>query len=172
MLLCCCCVVVVLRCVLELLCVLLYCCVVVVLCNCVVVYGCCYCCVVVLAGFHFGTGRRRCWGEHLVRGAHEHYCVALRLVTGQTRWCVAPHSIHEQLPKLHAQVDALRMLGYTFLYSMSLSDLMGQHRMFPSLVKIVIAAPGIIDECFGAPSCVRDPQTPLGVPLWRGRSWI
>ncbi|EJD53467.1 hypothetical protein AURDEDRAFT_110322 [Auricularia subglabra TFB-10046 SS5] len=57
--------------------------------------------------------------------------------------------------------------GYTFLFAEDHRQLAEQYRIFPSLVKVIIAHAEVVHDCFRAEECIKSPRNPNGVPLWK-----
>ncbi|KAF7967955.1 hypothetical protein HWV62_32461 [Athelia sp. TMB] len=85
-------------------------------------------------------------------------------------------------------IKALSDLGYTYLFAPTISHAVHLYHMFPTLTVAVIAEPWSIKVCNNAPgppdpsnpntkglarsghfadSCVRQPEAPTGIPLWK-----
>ncbi|KAF7982574.1 hypothetical protein HWV62_27573 [Athelia sp. TMB] len=85
-------------------------------------------------------------------------------------------------------IKALSDLGYTYLFAPTLSHALHLYHIFPTLTVAVIAEPWSITVCNNAPappdpsnpntqafarsghfsdSCVRKPEAPTGIPLWK-----
>ncbi|EJT99470.1 hypothetical protein DACRYDRAFT_23617 [Dacryopinax primogenitus] len=63
--------------------------------------------------------------------------------------------------------NALAGLGYTFFYFRNLESAAVQYRMFPNLVKVVLADGRDINGCITNPACIKSESNPVGVPIWK-----
>ncbi|KZO90797.1 glycosyltransferase family 18 protein, partial [Calocera viscosa TUFC12733] len=63
--------------------------------------------------------------------------------------------------------NALQQLGYTYLWFPSLADASATYRLFPDLVKLVLAEGSDVAQCFDSPHCIKSPSNALGFPTWK-----
>jgi hypothetical protein len=68
---------------------------------------------------------------------------------------------------MHSQILALHNMGYSYLYSEGLSHTLYLYRMFPDLVKLIIAETDTSKACFEDNACVRNKDNPSGIPAWK-----
>lgn len=64
-------------------------------------------------------------------------------------------------------MDSLSELGYSFFFAFNHHQLAERYRMFPELVKVVIAQSPLVHDCLASPECIKSRDNPLGVPLWK-----
>ncbi|KAL1746545.1 hypothetical protein HDZ31DRAFT_33955 [Schizophyllum fasciatum] len=63
---------------------------------------------------------------------------------------------------------ALQEMGYSAVITSGTNeDLVRTYRLFPDLVKIIIAEGWDIGACHKEPTCIQSPSNPLGVPSWK-----
>ncbi|KZV86961.1 hypothetical protein EXIGLDRAFT_840337 [Exidia glandulosa HHB12029] len=64
-------------------------------------------------------------------------------------------------------IAALDDLGYTVLYADSNRHASTLHSLVPDLVRAVIFEETEVDKCVTSNLCVKSPQHPLGIPVWK-----
>ncbi|KAJ6575597.1 hypothetical protein DFH09DRAFT_981160 [Mycena vulgaris] len=66
-------------------------------------------------------------------------------------------------------IMALKSMGYSFLYSWNLERTIQLYQTFPSLITMILAETGDVEQCFKDPSgCyMSDQKNPDGIPAWK-----
>ncbi|KAF9068154.1 hypothetical protein BDP27DRAFT_1530086 [Rhodocollybia butyracea] len=73
-------------------------------------------------------------------------------VSGEDIWCA---------------INSLAEMGYTAIFAPDNHELARAYRIYPDLVKIVIAEGEQTKKCFKDPTCIKTPTHPLGIPAWK-----
>ncbi|KAE9392831.1 hypothetical protein BT96DRAFT_967329 [Gymnopus androsaceus JB14] len=64
-------------------------------------------------------------------------------------------------------LGSLREMGYTTFFAPYNEALVRVYSQFPDLVKIIIMNGDKAYSCFDDPRCIKGPENPLGIPLWK-----
>lgn len=65
------------------------------------------------------------------------------------------------------QLDAVRDLGYTPIFTTNNEELARTYRQYPDLVKIIIVEGSSARSCFADSNCIKTAAHPLGIPAWK-----